>query len=144
MIELTYRLEDLPELAGWEVRREVATASRGELLWYFFPADVALRMDGAEISTAHAGIPLMDFGFSIVEILEKLPSVNNEILRYTFTEAVEDLSFQSRSGQVEIRATFSPVVLECSLDDLRSAVKQCVSDAVSEPGSTDRVLVVVS
>jgi hypothetical protein len=135
MIELTYTLESLPELAGWEVRRDIATASRGELLWYFFPVDVVLRMDGAEISTVHAGIPLMDFVLSTVEILEKLPSVNNEILRYTFTEAIEDLSFQSRSGLVEIRASFSPLVLRCPLGALRHAVKQGASDAVSEIGS---------
>lgn len=96
MIEFSYQRETLPELLGWEFSRDPSLATRGELLWYFFPAGIVLRSEGRVIETRHAGIPLLHFVLEMIRIANELLSADSGESHYAFTESDEDLVFIRR------------------------------------------------
>ncbi|GAB3816665.1 hypothetical protein [Kribbella italica] len=136
MIEFSYRKESLPELFGWEHQRDIASATRGELLWYFFPVDILIRDERQEIKTSHAGLPLLNIGLSMIDIIEELSSSESATARYGFLESDDSISFAREGDRAEIRSTLDSVVLTTSMFELSNAIKsssyRAFGDLISE------------
>jgi hypothetical protein len=132
MIELSYRRETLPELRGWESRRDPCDATRGELLWYFFPVDIVMRSEGQVVETRHAGVPLLHFALAMIRIAKELSSAGDGEARNVLTESDERVHFTRRGDVVEIRSSFDGKVLKSSIAELRDAVLDLVLAVVEE------------
>lgn len=132
MIEFSYRRENLPGLLGWEHRRDCSLATRGDLLWYFFPVDILIRSDGREIETRHAGIPLLHFTLAVIGIAGELSSSDSGVAHYVFTESEEELSFTRRADIAEIRSSFDATILEFPAAELGGAVKDFSSQVIDD------------
>lgn len=132
MIEFSYQRETLPELLGWEYSRDPSLATRGELLWYFFPADIVLRSEGRVIETRHAGIPLLHFVLAMIRIANELLSADSGESHYAFTESDEDLVFIRRGDAAEIRSSFDAAILEFPIAGLRNAVRVLALSVLDE------------
>lgn len=106
LIKFLYRPEAQPSL-GWEHRRDCGTATRGELLWYFFPGDVDIVTDEGTIEMGFGWVPVLHFGLGLLGATESLSS-DGALDQYTFTEADESVTFERRGDRVHIWCSYSP------------------------------------
>jgi hypothetical protein len=130
-MEFFFDLEKRADPVGWEHRADIATASRGDLLWFFFPSSVGIRTDGVELATTFEWVPVLHFALSMFHVCRTLTEEATAEARYIFTEADEWLQFRRRDDTVMIESSFSPVVMSCTLDELRRAVKDFGSTVIS-------------
>jgi len=119
MIEISYALDRREGRGGWETRRDCGSATRGELLWSFFPANIAIRTDDAEWRCDNCWIPLLHFGLSLLHVCERLRDEGEA--RYDFTEVEGEIEFRRRGEWVTIAPSDSSRSLRCTYAELCSA-----------------------
>jgi hypothetical protein len=135
MIEFRGRLEERPDPVGWEHWRDCTTATRGELLWHFFPGDVAIRVDGNCWETNLGWVPLLHFGLSLAEIYTTLGVTDGSDANYYFTECDAEIRFH-RSGEiVKISPSFDDFQETCTLSEFRQAVGRFLHEVLEDVGA---------
>ncbi|MGW0467601.1 hypothetical protein ACWDX6_20380 [Streptomyces sp. NPDC003027] len=134
MITFDYVLENRPDPVGWEHRLDCKEASRRDILWYFFPGDVRIDVNGVDFTTHFGWVPVLHFGLSLVAITESLSESAKSNSEYSFTEADEVISFARTGGMVSVEWSLTPGSARCSFSELRLAVKQFVERIVAELG----------
>jgi hypothetical protein len=134
-MEIIYHREDRSDPVGWEHRRDVSAASRGELLWYFFPVSLGMRSNGEAWETGFSWVPVLHFGLSLLHICESLDGSPEAHAKYGFTESDDTLEFRRRGDVVTVESSFDPTVITCTLAELRIAAKTFVGKVLSELGS---------
>jgi hypothetical protein len=135
LIELRGRLEERPDPVGWEHRRDCATATRGEILWHFFPGDVSIRVDDDYWETNLGWVPLLHFALSLADICEALGAAERADAEYCFTESDDVIRFH-RSGEI-VRicpgsGNFQGV---CTLSEFRQAVSRLLYQVLEDAGA---------
>src|SRR6201995_4723047 len=113
-MEITYRREDRPDHVGWEHRQDVSAASRGELLWYFFPVSLEMRSNGEAWETGFSWVPVLHFGLSLLHICKSLDGSPQAHANYGFTESDDILEFRRRGDVVTVESSFDPTVIVCT------------------------------
>ena len=135
MIEFRGRLEERPDPVGWEHRRDCATATRGELLWYFFPGDVSIRVDHNYWETNLGWVPLLHFALSLADICDALGAAGRTHAEYHFTESDAEIRFR-RSGEiVGIYPSSGDFQGACTLSEFRQAVSRLLYQVLEDAGA---------
>jgi hypothetical protein len=138
-MEILYHLEE--GTVGWEHRCDIAQASRGELLWHYFPSSVGMRAGNSVWESGFTWVPVLHFGLSMLQIYETLVIGAEEVdTHYGFTEGDESLWFRRRGKVVTVRPSFGSATISCSLVELRLATKAFVLKVVSDLSSVYPVL----
>ena len=135
MIEIRGRLEERPDPVGWEHRRECATATRGELLWSFFPGDVSIRVDDKYWETDLGWVPLLHFALSLADICEKLGLREHTGATYHFTESDAEIRFHRSGEVVEISPSSSDFQGVCTLSEFQQAVSRLLYQVLEDAGA---------
>lgn len=135
MIEIVYRPEARNGPLGWEHRQDCGTASRGDLLWYFFLGDVDILTDGVEFKTQFGWVPVLHFGSALLGAAEELTQVGARC-EYSFTEADEWISFVRREGYVHIQCSYAPGRAVAKYEDFKSASRAFVDQTIAALGNT--------
>lgn len=121
-MDIFYRLES--GQLGWEHRCEIEKATRGELLWSYFPGSVGMREGGSFWVTEFSSVPLLHFALSMTGICEVLLKAKTSDAEYVFTEVDESLQFRRQGALVAVTASFSDSVISCPVDSFKCAVKE--------------------
>ncbi|MFE9127801.1 hypothetical protein ACFYOF_20740 [Streptomyces sp. NPDC007148] len=119
MIAISYTLGSQEDRRGWETRRNCGSATRGQLLWSFFPASIAIRTDDAEWRCDNCWIPLLHFALSLLYVCERLRE--EEEARYDFTEVEGEIEFRRRGEWVTVAPSDSSPSLRCTYIELCAA-----------------------
>lgn len=109
-----YRREVRIDPIGWEFTKDVATASRGELLWYYFPGDVYLATADASVDTQFGWVPLLHFAVSMCTRAESIVLAESGSTDYAFTESNDQILFEWSNNTVHISFSFTEVSLASS------------------------------
>jgi hypothetical protein len=134
-MKITYSLERRPDRRGWERDRDCAQASRGDLLWYFFPGDIGIWENDTGFETKFGWVPILHFALSMIDVCEKISTANGPHARYNFTESDDSISFCKDGGTVLIESTFGRYGIEANFVEFRQAVKGFVVRVVADLGS---------
>ncbi len=107
MITFSHYLERDSRLLGWETSRDCSTATRQELLWYFFSGDVGIITDEIEFRSQFGMVPALNFGLALLAAIDDL-SRDKASFVYTFTECDEWISFTREGELTRIKCSFAP------------------------------------
>ncbi|WP_369244492.1 hypothetical protein [Streptomyces sp. R41] len=135
MIEFRGRLEERPDPVGWEHRRDCASATRGELLWYFFPGDVSIRVDSNCWETNLGWVPLLHFSLSLADIYTTLGVAGDTDAKYYFTESDAEIRFHRSGEMVTISPSFGDFQGSCRLSEFRQAIGRFLYDVIEDIGA---------
>jgi hypothetical protein len=126
MLRFSYRAG----LPGWEQQRDCTTATKADLLWYFFPGDVDIVGDGVQLTMASGSVPALHF---ISALLASTAVLDHEgaSYEYTLTEADEQIWFKLRSGDIEITCSYATGAIRVPRNEFMEAVKTFSSETLS-------------
>ncbi|MGQ4390622.1 hypothetical protein [Streptomyces sp. SAS_270] len=135
MIEFGGRLEERPDPIGWEHRRDCASATRGELLWSFFPGDVSIRVDDDYWETDLGWVPLLHFALSLADICMRLNVTGRSDADYHFTESDAEIRFRREGEIVTISPSSDAFEGICTIAELRPAVSRFLFRVLEDIGA---------
>ena len=92
---------------------------RMRLLYHYTQGSVEVSCGNGAENLVLRGIPVLDFAWSLLHILQTLQA-NNEA-EFVFTENHDTIRFRY-SGDVIITTSYSEWVCQCSYDDLKTVV----------------------
>lgn len=112
VIELGYSLSSrFPDPPQTDYRTADVRALRHDL----FCGDVFLEADGRDLSTRWGWVPVLDFGWALCDVVERLDqdpagsrAARPQHAELDFTESTDALRFVRRFGHVDIRADWRP------------------------------------
>lgn len=100
---------------------DLATADDVEMRYEMFLGDLLIQDAETNLSAPWGWIPMLDFALCLVTIFRQLLVHSGEAV-YEFTESEEALKFYRVANHIEVRSTYSPGVITCSLDEFFDAV----------------------
>jgi hypothetical protein len=95
-----------PLRRGWEAERDCGTAAKSDLLWYFFPGDVAINTEDTTFRTSFGWVPALHFVSSQLQVAERV-GVSAREYRYFFTESDDWILYQFGTGVLEVTCSFT-------------------------------------
>ena len=138
MIDLGYALSRrFPDPPQTDYRTADVRALRHDL----FCGDVYLALDERELSTAWGWVPVLDFGWALCDIAERLDrdpkgsrAARPQRAELDFTESTDRLRFVRRFGHVAVTADWSPdeAALSVPHGELRREARDFLHDLVAD------------
>lgn len=135
MIAFGGRLEERPDPVGWEHRRDPASASRGELLWHFFPGDIFIRVDDNCWETNLGWVPLLHFALSLTDVYARIGIAEDAEAEYNFTESDDEIGFRRSGDIVTISPRSDDFKESCTLLEFRLAAGRFIKDILGDIGT---------
>jgi hypothetical protein len=92
------------------------------LLWYFFPGDVEIIVDGVALASTVGSVPALHFVAAMIGAREALAAGCGSHYLYNFTEADQSIVLQRDDGGVRIECDFSAIFLTIPFDEFSREV----------------------
>ena len=111
-------------------RAATTTVTDSDLRYSLFPGDVAFVVGECDFSANWGWVPILDFAYGLLWILDDLDE--SETRHFEFTESEAIIEFRLTDGIVHISATYAPYAATCRLSELiaeaRAFARKVVED----------------
>ena len=94
-----------------------------ELRYNFLLGNVVFNSANTSIDMQWEWIPLLDFSYSLFQIVKSLSYKENSFESFEFTESTENIKFMREGSILKILPSFSPNTLCITFDEFDNAVQ---------------------
>jgi hypothetical protein len=117
MITLDYQLDSIEAARIRE--DDLLAATDPDLDYYLFCGDIFFRVDDVEFDAAWGWVPVINFSYSLCDIIFKIKPGEERQLEFTESESL--IGFVRRLARIEISASYATGRAEVDIAELKQA-----------------------